>query len=300
MHSLREVIDEARKQKRAVGHFNIADVVALRGIFRAARELHLPVLIGTSEGERAYLGPRQAAALVQSLREEFSYPIFLNADHTHSFEKIQEAVAAGYDAVLFDGSALSWEENIRETKRVVAYVKEKNPQILVEGEIGYIGSSSRVLDAPPKGAAIRAEDLTTPAQAEEFVRETGVDLLAPAVGNLHGMFRNAPNPRLDIARVRDIASAVSVPLVLHGGSGIADEDFVAAIEAGVAVVHINTELRLAWREGISRALQEKKDEIAPYKIYPAAEEGIYEVVKRRMALFSRLSSPAGGASGATA
>ncbi len=293
MQNLREIIDEARKKKRAVGHFNISDVVALRAIFRAARELELPVVIGTSEGERAYLGPRQAAALVRSLREEFDYPIFLNADHTHSFEKIKEAVAAGYDAVLFDGSALSWEENIRETRKVVAYVKEKNPEIVVEGEIGYIGSSSRVLDKPPEGAAIRAEDLTTSAQAEEFVRETGVDLLSPAVGNLHGMFRNAPNPRLDVARVREIANAVPVPLVLHGGSGIADEDFVAAIEAGVAVIHINTELRLAWREGISRALREKQDEIAPYKLYPAAEEGIYEVAKRRMMLFSRIASPSG-------
>ncbi|MBI2033948.1 MAG: class II fructose-bisphosphate aldolase, partial [Candidatus Liptonbacteria bacterium] len=250
MTSLLKIIDEARKNKTAIGHFNISDLVGLKAIYEAAYALNLPVIIGTSEGEREFLGLEQAVALVASLREKYNFPIFLNADHTHSLEKIKEAVESGYDAVLFDGSKLSLEENVSQTKEVVRYVKSKNKKILVEGEIGYIGSSSVILKELPKGAALGPEDLTKPEEAAEFVKKTGVDLLAPAVGNIHGMFANIPNPRLDIKRIAAIAKAVTTPLVLHGGSGTNDNDFVSAIRAGVSIIHINTEIRAAWRRGL--------------------------------------------------
>ena len=144
MQTLRELIAEAEGRKVALGHFNISDSEGLWGVFNAARKLSLPVIIGTSEGERDFLGARQAAALVKSLREEFDYPVFLNADHTYSFEKVKEAVDAGYDAVIFDGTGLLFEENIKITKECVAYAKGKNPNILVEAELGYIGSGSDI------------------------------------------------------------------------------------------------------------------------------------------------------------
>ena len=133
MISLREIIQKAEGEKRAIGHFNISDTVALRAIFESAKELNLPILIGVSEGEREFLGTREAVALVRSLRDGYGYPIFLNADHTHSLEKIKEAVEAGFDAVLFDGSKLPIEENARFTKEVVALAKQINPNVLVEG-----------------------------------------------------------------------------------------------------------------------------------------------------------------------
>lgn len=287
MKTLKEIILEADKNKTAIGHFNISDITALKAIFKAAKELYLPVIIGVSEGEREFLGVRQAAALVRSFREEYNYPIFLNADHTYSLEKIKEAVAAGFDAVIFDGAKLPFGDNLKKTREAVEYVKSINPQILVEGELGYIGSSSKILEDVPEGASINEKDLTAAEEAAEFVRETKVDLFAPAVGNIHGMFRNIPNPRLNIKRIKDIREAVGVPLVLHGGSGITDEDFSAAVKAGISAIHINTEIRLAWREGVERALAENKNEVSPYKILPAAEQAIYEVVSKRLKLFNK-------------
>ncbi|HUY69528.1 MAG TPA: class II fructose-bisphosphate aldolase, partial [Candidatus Tyrphobacter sp.] len=245
MKNIKETIKEAEDKKIAVGHFNISDLAGLKAIFETARRLGLPVLIGTSEGEREFVGPRQAVALVESLREEYNWPVFLNADHTHSLQKIKEAVEAGYDAVLFDGGKLPFEENLRQTKEVVSYVRATRPEVTVEGELGYIGTSSAVFEKLPEGAAANEAQFTSVEEAKRFVEETGVDFLAPAVGNVHGMFKNAPNPRLDIDRIRAIKEAVGIPLVLHGGSGIVDEDFTAAVKAGISVVHINTEIRVA-------------------------------------------------------
>lgn len=288
--SLREKIQEAEKSKVAIGHFNISDLVMLKAIFESAKELGQPVIIGTSEGEREFIDPHEAVAMVKALREEFNYPIFLNADHTHSLDKVREAAEAGYDAVLFDGSKLPLEENIRQTKEAVQIVKSINPGIVTEGELGYIGSGSEILSEIPEGAAIKPEDLTKPEEAERFVKETGVDMLAPAVGNLHGMLANAPEPRLDIERIRAIKTAVKIPLVLHGGSGNSEEDFKNAIKAGISIVHISTEIRAAWKKGMEEGLAKSGSEVAPYKIYPEAVRAVQEAVKSRLQIFGNPGS----------
>lgn len=289
MKSLLHTIKDAAKRRVAIGHFNIAETSMLKAIFGAAKDLGVPVIIGTSEGEAGFMGRKQAAALVKSFREEYKFPIFLNSDHTHNFDEVKKAVAAGYDAILFDGGTLPLEENIRQTKKVVKYVKSKNKNILVEGELGNIGSGSAIRKELPKGAAIRLEDLTKPEEALTFVKATGVDMLAPAVGNLHGMFADAPEPALNIERIKAITQAVKIPLVLHGGSGNTDADFLAAINAGVNIVHISTELRVAWRRGLDRALQGNKDEIAPYKLLAGPVAEVKEVVYNRLKLFNQLS-----------
>lgn len=288
--TLREAIEDAEKKEIAIGHFNIGTLEYLKAISRAARALNVPVIIGVSEGEREYIGIHHVVDFVKSYNEEHAKPdgfrLFLNADHTHSLEKIESAAQVGFDAVLFDGGKLSFEENIRLTSEAVRAVKKINKDILVEGELGYIGSSSEILENVPEGAAIKPEDLTTPEEAGSFVQETGVDLFAPAVGNLHGMFASAKNPRLDINRIYEIRDAAKVPLVLHGGSGIADEDFVLAIKAGVRIIHISTELRVAWRKGLDHALKEKPNEIAPAKLLPEVVQAIEDVVTNRLKLFS--------------
>ncbi|KKS82614.1 MAG: Ketose-bisphosphate aldolase, class-II, partial [Candidatus Wolfebacteria bacterium GW2011_GWC1_43_10] len=204
MMSLREVIKDAESRHVAIGHFNVSDLAALKGIFLAAREINIPIIIGVSEGEREFIGTRQVADLVKSLRNEFDFPIFLNADHTHSLDKIKEAVKAGFNAVLFDAGQKSLEENIQLTKEVINFVKSYNASqktdVLVEGELGYIGGGSVILERIPEGVTIKKEDLTQPEEAKRFVLETGIDFLAPAVGNLHGMFADAPDPNLDIER----------------------------------------------------------------------------------------------------
>jgi len=288
MKSFREYIGEAQKSKLAIGRFNIANLEMLHGAFEAAKKLEVPVIIGVSEGERDFVGIKQAVALVKSLREENNFPIFLNADHTHSLEGVEEVAKAGYDAVLFDSSQLPLDENIRMTAEAVLRAKTLNSEILVEGEIGYIGSSSKILKELPKGAVLEEKDLPKPEEAAEFVKETGIDLLAPAVGNIHGMLANIPNPRLNIKRLREIRQVVKVPLVLHGGSGTADDDFRTAVKAGISVIHINTELRVAWRRGVESGLKKNREEVAPYKILPMAVEAVREVVEKRLKLFNGL------------
>ncbi|HTZ49388.1 MAG TPA: class II fructose-bisphosphate aldolase, partial [Verrucomicrobiae bacterium] len=186
MQTLRKVLEEADAKGVAVGHFNVADLVTLNAVFEAARELKVPVVVGASEGEREFMGVAQVAAVVKSLREEYDYPIFLNADHTHSLPKAIEAAKAGFDWVVFDVSTLPYAENVRETKAAVKTLKGLRPDILVEGEIGDIGSGSEIHDAAPD----LQKGLTSPAQAKEFLEETGIDTLAPAVGNMHGMLKS--------------------------------------------------------------------------------------------------------------
>lgn len=286
MKTLRECITEAEAKGVAIGHFNISNLEGVWAAFNAAKKLDIPVIIGVSEGERDFVGVKQIAAIVKSIREEHQYPIYLNADHTYSFEKVKQAVDAGFDAVIVDGAQLSFEENVKLTKQCVEYAKSVNPDMLIEGELGYIGTSSKLLDKLPEGVTTSGEGLTHPEQAAQFVKETGVDLLAPAVGNVHGMMKVGNDPRLDIQRIKDIRQAVGVPLVLHGGSGTVDEDFTMGIKNGIAIVHINTELRVAFRKGLQSALQDNPDEIAPYKYLKPALQEMQKAADARLRLFN--------------
>ena len=285
MNTLMEVLDDARRRRVAVGHFNFSDLVAFNAIVAAARDLKVPVMVGVSEGERAFVGVAQAAALVRSVREESGLPIFLNADHTHSLAKAEAAARAGFDEVIFDASALPFEENVKETRRAVEALKSINPAIVVEGEIGNIGASSEILEKVPDNISA----LTTAAEAQQFIAATHIDVLAPAVGNMHGllqsMVRGEAQKRLDLGRIGELSQATGSFMTLHGGSGTNDGDFQSAIKAGITIVHVNTELRLAWRRGIEAAL--KKDaEVTPYKILAPALAAVREVVTARLRLFN--------------
>ncbi|MCP6719940.1 MAG: class II fructose-bisphosphate aldolase [Patescibacteria group bacterium] len=290
--SLIQIIKEAEKKRVAVGHFNVANLEMLKAVSHVAERLQLPVIIGTSEGERGFLGIHHSVDLIASYNKEHAkgsgYTLFLNADHTYSLDKVKDAAEVGYDSIIFDGGKLPFEENVQQTKKAVQIAKKINPEIVVEGELGYIGQSSKVLKELPEGAAIRLEDLPTPEQAEQFVRETGVDMLAPAVGNVHGMLSGASNPNLQIERIREIKDAAKVPLVLHGGSGVSDEDFVAAINAGISIIHISTELRVAWRKSFEEALKNNPEEIASYKLTPEVIEKMEKVIENRLRLFNKL------------
>ena len=286
MHSLRSLLQEAQENGAAIGHFNISDLVLLKAVFAAARELKVPVLVGLSEGEREFVGVRQIAAFVRSLREEFNFPIFLNADHTHSLAKGLEAAKAGFDSIVFDLSALPIEENVRQTKQAVEALKAINPSMLVEGEIGDIGTGSEIHESSPD----LSKGLSTPEEAKHFVESTGVDILAPAVGNMHGMLRSMihgeTKKRLDVERIAGIKRAAQTFLTLHGASGTDDEDLRKAIAAGINIVHINTELRVAWRNGLQDGLARHPDEVVPYKILPTAVDSVRQVVASRLRLFN--------------
>jgi len=282
--TLRDVLTRLEKEGAALGHFNVADQVLLKAVVAAAAETKLPVFVGASEGEREFFGARQLAALVKSQRQESDLPVFLNADHTHSLAKAMEAAYAGFDAVGIDFSALPFEENVARTKEAAQAIKAVNPAILAEGEIGNIGSGSEIHET-----AQGDRKLSTPEEARQFVEATGIDILAPAVGNMHGMLESMVQGKakkhLDVERIAQIKQGAGVFLTLHGGSGTADEHFRKAIAAGINIIHINTELRVAWRRSLGESLARDPNEVVPYRILRPVVDSVKQVVSSRLRLF---------------
>lgn len=284
MSMLEDVLHAAQQRRVAVGHFNFAELVVLKAAATAGHELGVPLVMGVSESEREFVGVREAAALIRSLRDDEGREVFLDADHTHSIEKAEEAARAGFDLIVFDASEKPLDENIVETRRGVEAVKSINPAILVEGEVGFVGSGSEIHDRRPDNVR-----LTDPEEAKQFVDETKVDVLSPSVGNVHGMLASmvggTEHQHLNIERIAEIRHAVDLPMTLHGGSGTSDEDFRRAIQAGITMIHISTELRIAWRKGMEDALRNSQA-IAPYKVLPEAVDEVKEVVLERLRLFN--------------
>lgn len=284
-----EIVNEYKKSGKAIAHFNISNLDQARAICEVAEALGQPVIIGASEGEREYMGVKMVRALVDELNQEYNIPIFLNADHTYSLEKVQDVVEAGYDSVIVDGAKLPYEENVALVKSCVDYVRayeeKTGKRVLVEAELGYIGQSSSLNSSLPEG--VSEENLTTADQAKDFILRTGIDMFAPAIGNVHGMLVNATEPALHIDRLKEISSAVDVPLVLHGASGNTDEDLKNSIDNGIAIIHINTEIRKAFRDGEKAYMDEHPNEIAPYKFGKEGQEEMKKIVKAKMELYMK-------------
>ncbi len=286
MDPLRNVLTRLQQQGVALGHFNVADLVLLKAVLAAAVEVKVPVMVGASEGERSFFGTSELAALVKVMREEHDVPVFLNADHTHSLAKAVEAAKAGFDSVVIDFSALPFDKNVASTKETVEAIKAINPAIIAEGEIGNIGTGSEIHET----VSIDSRILSTPEEARQFVDSTGIDVLAPAVGNMHGMVKSMvqgkTKKRLNIERIAQIKKASGVFLTLHGGSGTDDGDFLHAIAAGINIIHINTELRVAWRQSLQGSLTSQPNEVVPYKILPPVVDSVKQVVSSRLRLFN--------------
>jgi len=264
---------KAQRGRWAIGQFNFSNLETLKAIVQAAEKLKSPTIVGTSEGESKFVGLEQAAALVKSYREKTKLPIILNLDHGRSFDYIKKAIDAGYDAVHFDGSGLSLEKNIQETKKVVNYARKHG--VLVEGEAGVIGDVGK-----QKGV------LTEPKDALRFVKETKVDSLAVAIGNLHGIEASGINPKLNLKRLREIKEKIgNIPLVLHGGSGTPEADIKKAIKSGIVKININTELRMAYTNTLKKSFQEKPTEIVSYKYMPLVVEAVQKIVEEKIRLF---------------
>ena len=291
MDSLRSVLTRSQQRGTAIGHFNVSNLVLLKAVVAAAVEDEVPVIVGASEGEREFFGTYELAALVKVMRGEHDIPIFLNADHTHSLAKAVEAASAGFDSVVIDFSALPFDKNVSLTKQTVEAIKAINPAIIAEGEIGNIGTGSEI------HATVSSEslNLSTPEESRQFVDSTGIDVLAPAVGNMHGMLESMVQGKtekhLNIDRIAQIKKASGVFLTLHGGSGTDDEDFVRAIAAGMNIIHISTELRVAWRKSLEGSLASQPNEVVPYKILQPVVESVKQVVSSRLKLFNGQLKP---------
>ena len=287
---LSEAINRAITEKKAIGHFNISNLEAFNAIVGVAKKLNVPVIIGVSEGERDFVEIHNVVDLVKTAKDD-GVEIYLDADHTYSYERSVEAIEAGFDAVIIDYASKNHDENVSVVKRVVEYAKnysaKNGREVLIEGELGYIGQSSKVLEELPEGVNIDPNSLTKPDEAKSFVEETGIDLLAPAVGNVHGIIKSG-NPALNIERIREIKSACSVPLVLHGASGITDDELHQAVLAGISIVHYNTELRVAYKNALVESLEKNKNEVAPYKYLKEAEDAVAEVVEKKLRIMNNL------------
>jgi len=278
-------LSKASKESWAVGHFNVSNLEQLKAVVESAKELRAPVMIGTSEGERAWLGLNEIVALIGAEKKDWPF-IFLNADHTKNLQAALDAVDAGYDSIHFDGSALSVSQNIQDTKTVVEYARNKNPDISVEGELGYLKGESQLTE---KVVEINPSEYTDPDQAREFVENTSVDRLAIAVGNIHGI--NLEEPKLDFERIKKIREMVSqnTVLVLHAGSGITDADIKQAIASGIANIHISTELRVAFRKGLEASLKSNPDEYALYKLEKEVVRDVKDLIRQKLRLFGSIN-----------
>jgi len=277
-----EVFKKAQKDKYAIGQFNVSTDEQIKAIIEVAKDLKSPVIIGTSESEREFIGTKQAVALVEVWRKETGLPIILNADHCKSFASIKEVVDAGYDMVQFDGSGLSFEENIKTTRQIVEYAKSKNPEIIVEAELGYLRGSSEI---HKEKIEIKEEDLTKPDEAREFIEKTGIDILAVVIGNTHGI-EIEEEPPLFLDRLEEIQKAVpDTFLVLHGGSKTPGKDIKGAIKLGIVKININTELRIAYSDALEKEIKAHPDEVKPYKILIPAVEEMKKVVAEKIKLF---------------
>ncbi len=278
MKELKYYLRKAQKEKWAVGQFNFSTIEQLRGILAAAREKRSPVILGTSESEGKFLGLKETIALVEISKIKYQIPAFLNFDHGKDLKWTKQAIDYGYPAVHFDGSELSLEENIKYAKKIVEYARKKN--VLVEGELGYLRGESRV---HKQIAKIKKEDLTSPQEVVRFTKKTKVDSLAIVIGNIHGIYVRMP--KLDFERLKEINKKTNAFLVLHGGSGISNEEIKKAIKLGIVKININTELRVVWKNSLENSFKRKPQEIKPYKILAQVQTAVQKVVEEKIKLF---------------
>ncbi len=275
---LDQILKKAKREKWAIGQFSFSTIEQLKGIIGAAKKLSAPVILGTSEKESKFLGLEETIAQVRILENKMGLKLFLHLDHGKDLNYIKRAVDLGFDSVHFDGSELPFKENLKLTKEIVNYGHKKD--VLVEGELGYLRGESRLFQR--KKITIKKEDLTKPEQAQEFVEKTKIDLLAPAIGNVHGIYPEMPE--LDFERLKEINQKTDAFLVLHGGSGLSRDEIKKAIKSGIQKININTELRLVWRESLQKILKTSK-EIKPYIILPQVSQAIEKKAEEYIKLF---------------
>jgi fructose-bisphosphate aldolase class II len=274
--SMNEFLPKAKKNKFAVGQFNMNNLEFAQAIVEAAMIEKSPFIYGVSEGALKYMGIEFTVALAEAAAKKSGLPIALHLDHGSSFEVAMKCIRAGFSSVMFDGSHYSFEENIRLTKEVVKAAHAMG--VSVEGELGTIGGVEDDISVDEADAS-----LANPEEAIRFWEETGVDCVAIAVGTAHGMYAGEPNIRFDI--IEKVASQIPVPVVLHGGSGVPDEMIRKSIEVGVGKINVNTENQVACTGTIREVLAKDAKVYDPRKYLTPARNAMVEVVQSKIKLF---------------
>ncbi|MBI5793837.1 class II fructose-1,6-bisphosphate aldolase [Candidatus Uhrbacteria bacterium] len=295
--TLTHVLAKADRGRYAVGAFNVNNLETLQAIMDASESERAPVIVQTSEGAIEYAGMEELAALAHIAAKKTKRPVVFHLDHGKNFDLVMEAIQNGwYTSVMFDGSSLPFKENVRQTKKIVAVAHKR--RISVEAELGAIAGIEDFVSVEERDA-----QLTDPKQAAQFVRQTHCDALAVAVGTKHGAYKFKGESRLDFGRLKEIAERVSVPLVLHGASGVpanikkictkygceissakgvSDSAVRKAVMLGVRKVNVDTDLRLAFDAGIRKFLKERPEVIDPREILKPAKELMMKVVRQKI------------------
>lgn len=275
---MKEMLEKAKKEKYAVPHFNINNLEWARFILETCEENKSPVILGVSEGAIKYMGGYSVVSfIVYGLVKELNItiPVALHLDHGSSVDSCKKAIDVGFTSVMIDGSKYPLEENITITGEVVSYAHSKN--VTVEAEVGAIGGEEDGIVNETMYATI--EDAIA-------LSKTKIDFLAPALGSVHGLYKGEPNLNFD--RMKQISEVTNLPLVLHGGTGIPDEQIKKAIECGICKLNINTELQIAWSNSVRAFLENDKNVYDPRKIIKSGEEAIKSAIKKKLELLGCL------------
>lgn len=276
--NLNEILIPARKQKYGVGLFNAVNLEMARGILSAAEETRSPVIMGTAEVLLPYGPLEELSYFLVPMARKASVPVVIHYDHGLTFDKCEEALRLGFSSIMYDCSTDSYEENVRKVKELTFLAHEFGAS--VEGELGHVGDNEGSAEG---SSQLKDPSLyyTDPLQARDYVERTGIDALAIAVGTAHGAYRF--KPQLDFERIRTIAGKTGVPLVLHGGSGLSDEDFQRAIASGISKINIFTDINVA----AARSLGEQMDHgmTAMTDMIPGVVETIKKEVIQKMEIF---------------
>ena len=265
------MLEDAQKRGYAVGAFNVENMEMVKAVIAAAQELKAPVMLQTTPSTVKYAGLSMYAAMAVAEAEKASVPVCIHLDHGSSFELAVQAIKAGYTSVMIDGSKEPFEENVAVSKRVADVAKACG--IPVEAELGKVGGKEDDLEA-------EADTNTDPMEAKEFVERTGITSLAVAIGTAHGFY--VGTPVLDKERLSEIRKVVDIPLVLHGASGLSDEDVSDCVKRGICKVNFATELRAAYTAAVKKLLEEKPETFDPKALGKVGMAAVTELVKGRM------------------
>ena len=268
----KQLLLDAQKGGYAVGAFNVENMEMVQAVVAAAEELRSPVIMQTTPSTVKYANLNYFYENVKVAAQESSVPVVIHLDHGNSFELAMQAYRTGYTSIMIDGSHEGFEDNIALTSAVV---KACHPgEVPIEAELGKVGGKEDDLDGG------EGDPYTNPQEAAEFVERTGIESLAVAIGTAHGVYKGVP--KLDFSRLSEIRKAVSIPLVLHGTSGVPDEDVAECIKRGICKVNYATDLRIAFTKGINQVLKENPDTIDPKKYNAKGREEVRKYVMHKM------------------
>lgn len=274
--SMADMLKNASGRGFSVGAFNIVNELTARAAIAAANELNAPIILQTSVSVVKQFSAKALIDMLRPMAEASKVPVAINLDHCTDEKLVMDAIDLGWSSVMYDGSKQPFEENIQTTKRIVAYAKQKG--VSVEAEVGAIvGVEDNVFVEADEATLASAE------RCAEFVAATDVDVLAPAIGTAHGLYTMEPNIRYDL--LEDIKASVNVPLVIHGGTGLSENEFKKLVSSGASKINISTAIKIAYCRAMKEYTSEKPSEANPLKLDLFAFENVKKTVKDHIVIF---------------